>query len=233
MKKKNVILVVSIIICLIACILIFLVNVLGLNIIKHKDIQLGELSVKYYGSFSSVKTVKIYDGAIRLGTFELSVSNEILDNSNKYLPYLDDLNQDGHNDILIPHSLDENGSIRYSVYTWNNEIKMYEGSKILADVSNLTFSDDGNLHSFINLHKTIYPADKNIPEIYETHRISTEYKLIDARFYLVRNYTLIYYSETDAYCYVMADYDTESGEIVSFVEDWMTEEEAAQIKFYK
>ncbi len=233
MKKKNVILIAAIIICLGICILLLLVNVLGLNIIKHEDIQLPLFSVKYYGNFNSAKIVKIYDGAIRRGTFELEVDKNILENSNEYSPYQDDINHDGHDDILIPHSLDENASIRYAVFMWDNENKMFKQTDTLCDVANLTVDENGNLHSFLNLHKTIYPADKNVPEIYETHHIATEYKLIDGDFCLLRNYTLIYYSETDTYCYVTTDYDTASGEIISSVEDWMSEEESSKIKFYK
>ena len=73
----------------------------------------------------------------------------------------------------------------------------------------------------------------NVPEVYESHKINTEYKIIDEKISLVRNYTLIYYSDTDAYCFVKTDYDIKSGEIISSVEDWMSEKEASQIKFYK
>ena len=233
MEKKKLILIISIIICLLACIFLLLVNVFGLNLIRHEDIQIDNISLKYYGNLNSVKVVKIYDGAIRRGTFEIGVDKSILEKSNEYSPYLDDINQDGHKDILLPHSFDQSNSIRYSVYIWNNVSKMFEETEELTDVANLTFDDEGNLLSFVNIHKTIFPADKNVPEIYESRRISKKFKLIDGAFHLVSDYTLIYYSETDAYCYSMTDYDPVSGEIVSLTEDWMTEKEAAQIKFFK
>ena len=110
MKKKNLILIVAIAVCFIACLLLLLVNVFDLNIIKHHDIQIGDLNVKYYGNFKTVKTVKIYDGSIRRGTFELSVDNEIIENSNEYPPYLEDINMDGHEDVMIPHSKDASGT---------------------------------------------------------------------------------------------------------------------------
>ncbi len=233
MKKKNVILIAAIIICLAICILLLLVNVLGLNIIKHEDIQLPLVSVKYYGNFNSAKIVKIYDGAIRRGTFELEVDKNVLDNYNENLPYLDDLNNDGHDDILIPHSFDAQTSIRYAVYIWNNEIKMFEESKALSDVANIEFDDNDVLTSFLSLHNVIYEAQSNVPEVYENHRICKEYKLLDGTFRLIRENNLIYYSETDAYCYVTTNFDAENGEIISSVEDWLNEEEASQIKFYK
>ncbi|MBR2387588.1 MAG: hypothetical protein IKB02_02330 [Clostridia bacterium] len=233
MKKKNIILIAAIALCLAACILLLLVNVFKLNIIKHGDIQLLNISVKYYGNFNSVKAVKIYDVSIRRGTFELTVDKSILDNSKEYAPYLDDLNGDGHNDILIPHSLDANNSIRYALYIWNNENKMFEGYNDLADLANISFNEEGNLTSFSNLHNVIFEAQANVPKVYENHRIITEFKLVDGIFRMVSKNELIYYSDTDIYCLVTTEFDDKTGEVVSFIEDWLNEKEASEIKFYK
>ena len=232
MKKKNLILTVAIAVCFIACILLLLVNVFDLNIIKHHDIQIGDLIVKYYGNFKTVKTVKIYDGSIRRGTFELSVDNEIIENSNEYPPYLEDINMDGHEDVMIPHSKDASGTPRYAVYLWNNDIAMFEECSSMLDIANLTKGDDNSFFSSMTIHKVIYEAQINIPEIYEEHKINTEYKLIDGKLNLIRNYTLVYYSSTDAYCYITTDYDATTGEIISSLDDWMSEEEASQVRFY-
>ena len=55
--------------------------------IKYDEIQVNNLFVKYYGDFDGVNIVKIYDGAIRRGTFELQVDKNILDKSNENPPY--------------------------------------------------------------------------------------------------------------------------------------------------
>ncbi len=232
MKNKNSFLIVAIAIALIACVMLLLVNVFELNLIKHHDIQLGELSVKYYGDFNKVKIIKIYDGSIRKGTFDLSVDKNILLNSNEYSPYFDDINEDGHEDILIPHSKDAADTPRYAVYLWNNQIKMFENVPFMVDIANLSKGDESNYFSLVSLHKTIFEEQKNIPEVYEYHKINTEYQIVNEKICLVKNYTLIYYSETDAYCYVKTDYDPENGEIISCIEDWIDEKEASEIKFY-
>ena len=232
MKKKNLILIVAIAICFIACILLILVNVLGINIIKHYDTQIGAFDIKYYGNFNTVKAVKIYEGAIRRGTFDLFVDKEIIENSNEFPPYLEDINADGHEDIVIPHSKDSTDTQRYAIYLWNNNTAMFEECTAMQDVSNLTKGDNNNYFSSMTVHKVIYEEQINIPEIYEEHKINTEYTLIDGKLYLSKNNTLIYYSETDIYCYVTTDYDPTSGEIIYSLEDWMSEKEVSKIRFF-
>ncbi len=233
MKRKNIVLYIAIALCLIACLLVFIVKKFELNIIKYDSIQVGELSVKYYGDFDGVGKVKIYNGSIRRGTFELRVDKDILDNLNETSPYLDDINGDGHEDILIPHSKDSNLDVRYAAFLWNNDIEMFEASEALKDIANISIDDEGVLSSDMTLHHVTFPAEKNIPEEYEKHYVSAEYKLIEGNFKPLREYTLIYYSENDIYCYVKKDYNTESGELISFEEDWMSSKEAEQIKIYK
>ena len=226
MKRKNIVLFIAIAICLVLCLFVFLVKVAEVNIIKHDDINLGELSVEYYGGFDVVRVVKIYDGSIRKGTFELLVDKDLLAKSNEYPPYLDDLNGDGHEDILIPHSTDSKLNVRYAAFIWNNDKKMFEECELLGDIANISINESDVISSNMELHIVITPEQKNTPEEYEKHYISAEYKIEDGKITPIREYTLIYYSENDIYCHVMKDYNPENGELISTVEDWMTPEEA-------
>ena len=233
MKRKNIVLFIAIALCLVLCLFVFLIKVVEVNIIKHDEITLGELSVEYYGGFDIVRIVKVYDGAIRRGTFELSVDKELLDRSNECPPYLDDLNGDGHEDILIPHSTDSNLDVRYAAFIWNNETKMFEECELLADIANISINDSDVLSSNMELRIVTIPEQKNIPEEYEKYYISAEYKRADGKITPIRQYTLIYYSENDIYCHVMEDYNPENGELISTVEDWMTPEEAEKLQSKK
>ena len=230
MKRKNTLLYIAIIIVILACLFVLSVKTLGLNIIKHHDTQLSGLTIKYYGGFNGINIVKVYDGAIRRGTFELSVSKDVIDSINKNPPYLYDLDRDGSEDLLIPHSSDKNGDIRYAVFFWKNNVSMYEASEILHDVANLKIDDDHSITSSVSLHTVIHPEENNLPEIYEDRTILTEFKLSPDGFKLLREYTLVYYSENDIYCYIKHDYNTDTGELVSAVEDWLTPEEASKIQ---
>ena len=230
MKKKNIILCIAIAICLIACIFVLLVKVFEINLIKHDSIQTGGFNVKYYGTFDGVKLVKIYDGVIRRGTFELTVDKELTDKSNENPPYLKDINLDGHEDFLIPHSKDKNGDLRYAAFIWNNEIKMFEASELLGDIANMSMDEVDVLHSSMTIYNVVFPGGHNVPEEYEEHHITAQYKLVNGKFQPLREYDLIYYSESDIYCYSKKDYNPENGELVEFEEDWMTPEEAEELK---
>ena len=232
MKRKNALLLLAIIICLIACVFVLVIKTFEINVFKIHEYQLSEFSVKYYGGFDGIRVIKIYDNAIRRGTFEVTVKDEFIDKTNEYPPYLEDLNKDGHDDILIPHSKDSNLAVRYSAFLWNNESKMFEESEKLSDIANISYEGD-SLYSNMTIKKVLYPEDKNVPEVYETYRINTEYTVYENDIRCLREYTLIYYSETDIYCYVKNDYNVETGELISSIDDWLNPKQAAEIKFYK
>ena len=228
MKRKNIILCIAIAVCLSACIFVFLVKVAGVNMIKYEELQLNNLFIKYYGDFDGANTVKVYEGSIRRGTFELNVDKNILDKSNENPPYFHDLNGDGHDDILIPHSTDVNLAVRYAAFIWNNDTKMFEACKPLSDIANFSIDDSDILSSNMELKVTISPEEINVPEIYENHYVYLDCKLYEGNFVILREDTLIYYSENDIYCNTIKHYDTKSGEIIFEDEDWMTPEEAEE-----
>ena len=232
MKKKNTLLLATVIICIIACLFALLVKAFDLNIFKLYEIQLGDIYIKYYGGFDGIQIVKIYNGAIRRGTFELNVSEEIIETANENTAYLEDLNKDGHDDVLIPHSMDSSLAIRYSAFLWDNETKMFEKYEALSDIANISYEGD-SLYSNMSIKKVLYPEDKNVPEVYETYSINAEYIIYENAIRCLREYTLIYYSETDAYCYTKNDYDIKTGEIISSIDNWLTSEEVSNVTFYK
>lgn len=231
MKTKNIFLSIAIIICAILCIFLFLTNVLGLNIVKHYSMQLGDFTLKFYGNFSEVTTLKIYDGAIRRATLEFSADRDIFYDPSNYDPYFDDLNGDGHPDIIVPHSKDHSTSNRYAAFLWDNETKMFIDTGVLNDVANIKINkDDYSLTSYMVLHTTLFEEELNMPEMYEESQILKEFKIIDGNYILYREYSLTYYSETDIYCYSKYEYDKDSDELVCSSENWLSPEEAAKIE---
>ena len=231
MKAKNIFLLIAIIICSALCIFLFLTNVLGLNIVRHHTMQLDGFTLKFYGSFSEVTTLKIYDGAIRRATLDFSADPDIFSDPSKYQPYLEDLNSDGHPDIIVPHSKDHTDSTRYAAFLWDNEAKMFTDTGVLNDIANIKINkDDHSLTSYMVLHTTIYEEQLNIPEMYEERQILKEFKIIADKYTLFREYSLIYYSESDIYCYSKYDYDAENGELICTSESWLTAEQATKIE---
>ena len=228
MKKKNIVLYIAIALCALACIFVLLIKVFDLDLIKHNSVQVGEFNVKYYGDFDSVHSIKIYDDLVRRGSFDLEADKAVITKLNENSPYLDDLNGDGHEDMVIPHSKDYNGNLRYAVFLWNNDTKMFEASEALCDIANVSI-DDGIISSSMTLYKTVWEGGINLPEEYEKSYVSAEYQIANGKVMPLREYTLIYYSENDIYCHVKNDYNTENGEIAQFEEDWMTPEEAEKI----
>lgn len=228
MKRKNIVLYIAIAICVLACIFVLLVKVFNLNLIRHNTVQVGEFSVKYYGDFDSVHKVKIYDGLVRRGTFELIADKETVVKSNENAPYLKDINADGHEDMIIPHSKDVNLDVRYAAFLWNNDTQMFEACDILSDIANISV-DDGIISSSMTLYKVVWAGGANLPEEYEKSYVSANYKIVDGKVMPLREYTLIYYSENDIYCHVKKDYNPENGEMIEFEEDWMTPKQAEKI----
>ena len=229
MKRKNTILTIAILICVLACLFVFCVRAFNLNIIKHHEVQIGDFTINYWGDFKNVRSISIYENGVRRGSFDISIDKNVIEAANEVPPYLDDLNGDGHDDILIPHSIGENFTFRYAAFIWNNDIKMFEASVLLRDAMDIKHTDNETLTTYLKLHKAIYPEQLNIPEVYEEYRIFTEYKIYQGDLCISHEYTLIYYSETDAYCYVKTDYDVTTGEIISNIEDWLSPREASEI----
>lgn len=233
MKTKNILLSIAIIICSALCIFIFLTNVLGLSIVRHYAMQLDNLTLKFYGNTSSVTTLKIYDGAIRRATLDFSAASDIFSDPSKFQPYFEDLNGDGHSDIIVPHSSDDIENTRYAAFIWNNETKMFEDTGALNDIANIKLNkDDRSITSYMMLHTTLYEEQLNAPEIYEEKQLLKEFKIVDGKYTLFREYSLTYYSESDIYCYSKYDYDTESGELVCTDESWLSPEKATEIELH-
>ena len=232
LSLKKIITWAAIIICVIACAFIIITDSFGIeiNIIKHHDTQLNGLTLKFYGDLKEIKLLKVYDGSTRRATLKISVDKAILEEAHTFQPYLDDLNGDGHLDLIVPHSKDDNQDFRYAAFLWDRNSSMFTDSGALNDIANISLNTDtGTITSTMLIRTLIAEEQPNLPEIYETRKVLTEYKMIDDYFVAYREVALTYYSETDIYCYSIYDYDPELEKLVYTDEQWISAEKAQNI----
>jgi hypothetical protein len=192
--------------------------------------QMGEYTLKFYGNLEKTHVLKVYEGSIRRATLPISVENEIFDEANKLIPYLEDVNGDGHPDLFVPHSKDNNLDFRYAVFVWDNKSSMFTDTGVLGDLANIKIDlNENTVTSKMLLRTVVAEAQPNLPEEYESKNVYNEYKLINGTFVAYRKLSLTYYSETDIYCYSIFEYNSETKELEYFDEQWMDAEEAKNI----
>ena len=192
--------------------------------------QLNGYTLKFYGDFEKTHILKVYEGSVRRATLPISIENDIFEEANKFIPYFEDINGDGHPDLFVPHSKDTNLNFRYAVFLWNNKASMFTDIGVLNDLANIKVNTDQNTVSSSMLIRTVIEEAKpNIPEIYTTEKIFTEYKIIDDVFVKYNEISLTYYSETDIYCYSIYEYDIETKTLECVEERWLSEEKADEI----
>ena len=231
-KRKNIIFYVVAICCIIVCLFIIITNVFNIELylIKHHEMQLNEYTLKFYGDFEKTHVLKVYEGSIRRATVPILVENEIFDEANKLIPYLDDVNGDGHLDLFVPHSKDNNLDFRYAIFTWDNNSSMFTDTGVLYDLANIDVDlNENTVTSKMLLRTVVAEAQPNLPEEYELKNVYTEYKLIDGAFVSYRELSLTYYSESDIYCYSIYEYNSESKELEYLDEQWIDAEDAQNI----
>ena len=231
-KRKNIIFCIAVICCIIVCLFIIITKVFNIELylIKHHEMQLSEYTLKFYGDLEKTHILKVYEGSIRRATLPISIENEIFDEANKLIPYLDDVNGDGHPDLFIPHSKDNNLDFRYAIFTWDNESEMFTDTGVLGDLANIEVDlNENTITSKMLLRTGVTESQPNLTEEYELKNVYTEYKLADGAFVEYRKLSLTYYSESDIYCYSIYEYNSETKELEYFDEQWMDAEEAKNI----
>ena len=231
-KRKNIIFYAAVICCIIVCLFIIITNVFNIELylIKHHEMQLNEYTLKFYGDLEKTHILKVYEGSIRRATVPLLVENEIFDEANKLMPYLEDVNGDGHPDLFVPHSKDNNLDFRYAIFIWDNNSSMFTDTGVLCDLANIDVDlNENTVTSKMLLRTVVAEAQPNLPEEYELQNVYTEYKLADGAFVEYRKLSLTYYSESDIYCYSIYEYNSETKELECFDEQWMDAEEAKNI----
>ena len=231
-KRKNIIFYVVAICCIIVCLFILITNVFNIELylIKHHEMQMGEYTLKFYGDLDKTHILKVYEGSIRRATLPISVENEIFDEANKLTPYLDDVNGDGHPDLFVPHSKDDNLDFRYAIFTWDNESEMFTDTGVLGDLANIEVDlYENTVTSKMLLRAEVAGTQPNLTEEYETKNVYTEYKLIDGNFVAYREISLTYFLAENIYCYSIYEYNSQTNELEYFDEQWMDAEEAKNI----
>jgi hypothetical protein len=192
--------------------------------------QLNGYTLKFYGDFEKTHILKVYEGSVRRATLPISIENEIFDEANKFIPYFEDINGDGHPDLFVPHSKDNNLDFRYAIFIWDNKVSMFTDTGVLNDLANINVNIDQNTVSSSMLIRTVIVDEQpNLPEIYTTEKVFEEYKFIDGTCVKYKEISLTYYSETDIYCYSTHEYNSETKEFECLDEQWLSEEKASEI----
>lgn len=218
MDKKKLI---TLILCILIVTLIALILINRANIITHYTCDAEGYSFTFKGSFNSVKRVIIKsEGSDKL-SLPFEASKDLFE-ENDFNVSFKDINNDGAKDILIPCLYEEDGDILFSIFTAKNGSFVYsEALRALPFKS----CSEGIIYSEYTHKEIISEAAENTPEDYELTHAIERHVLTGDKFITLERRAIIYYSESDYYCYSIYTYDIEYDELTYSDEKWFSSEE--------
>jgi hypothetical protein len=137
-----------------------------------------------------------------------------------------DVNFDGHDDISLVTSIDNNGT-KYSFWIFNTSGKNFGTDKTLNSLLSPTF--DKNTKTITAPYKThtIDPAVGTEPETYIDEEGMITYEWRQGALTAIHKECITYYSESEIYCVAVWDINAD-GELEPTDERWLMPEQYAQ-----
>lgn len=217
MDKKKLITLIG---CIIIIALLTLILINRTNIISHYTCDTESYSFSFKGSFNSVRKVVIKSEELGRISLPFEASPDIFDSDDFNITFTD-INADGANDILIP-CLYEGEDIFFSIFPAKDGSYVYnEALRSLPFKS----SSEGIIYSEYTQKEIITEATENSPEDYILTHAIERHVLRDAKFITLEKRAIIYYSESDYYCYSVYTYDPEYDELIYSDEKWFSRED--------
>lgn len=209
------------IICLSVVTLALLVSLaaLILNPVSYYEFEQDGYSFNYKGSFGKARRVIIKNDGKKISAVHIKSNANIFDSIEKFSAVIADLDGDSDEDILLPTAHDEESDVICSVLCFDgNEFVAYEG----AALANPTFDAESKIiYTEETVKLVIEEATKNSPEFYEsTEKIAQHAFDADGTLITLAERAIIYYSETDYYCYSIYEYSEETKDLAYVDEIW-------------
>ena len=217
MDKKKLI---TVIICILIVALLTLILINRTNIISHHTCDAEGYSFSFKGSFYSVKKVVIKSEELGRISLPFEASTDIFDSDDFNITFTD-INADGAKDILIP-CLYEGEDTFFSIFTAKDGSFVYnEALRSLPFKS----SSEGIIYSEYTQKEIIAEATENSPEDYILTHAIERHVLRDEKLITLERRAIIYYSESNYYCYSIYTYDPEYDELTYSDEKWFSRED--------
>lgn len=189
-----------------------------LNPIKYYEFEEDGYTFIYKGSFGKARRVIIKNDGEKISTINIKSDADIFDSIEEFKAIVADIDGDAEDDILIPTAHDEEDDVIYSVFLFDGEeFAAYEG----AAVANPMLDESGIIYTEETIKIVIEEETKISPEIYErTEKIAKHAFDADGKLITLEERAIIYYSESDYYCYSIYEYNEEAKDLVYVDEIW-------------
>ena len=218
MDKKKLI---TVILCVFIAALLALILISRANIISHATCSAEDYSFNFKGSFNSTRKVIIKSESTGRISLPFKASPDIFDRDDFIITFKD-INADGANDILIPCSYENDGDTFYSIFIAKDGAFIHNES-----LSALPFisSSEGIIYSEYTNKEIISEATENSPEDYILTKAIERHIFKDEKLITLERRSVIYYSESDYYCYSVYTYDPQYDELMYSDEKWFSQED--------
>lgn len=223
MKKQNRIFLIVFLI-FIFILTLFLIAPTGIfsrfNFQKVSSFTVGEYTFSLYGYRDTARKLKIEQDGKKLGKFDFPATVSELPDDDKRL-ILWDADGNGVKDLFVATGKDGDGDLHYRLFFLTEDGTCVPAGDI--DFANPTPTSDGFVCIETIFRETADP-EKNESVPYEKISCRREFSAVDCHVTENRCITLTYYSETDIYCFSVAEYDAESGELGYPIDKWYSPE---------
>ena len=209
------------IICLSLIALALLVSLaaLILNPVSYYEFEQDGYSFNYKGSFGKARRLIIKNDGEKLSTVRIRSDADMFDYIEDFSAIIADLDGDAEDDILIPTAHDEEDDVIYSVFIFDGEeFAAYEDAALANPVLD---AESGVIYTEETVKVVVQEATKKSPEFYErTEKIAQHMFEESGTLITLAERSIIYYSESDYYCYSIYEYNEEAKDLVYVDEIW-------------
>lgn len=190
-----------------------------INPIKYYEFEEDGYTFIYKGSFGKARRIIIKNNGEMISTVHIKSDADIFDSIEDFKAIIEDLNGDSEVDILLPTAHDEDGDVIYSALLFDrNEFTVYEDAALANPVFD---SESGIIYTEETIKDVIQEAAKKSPEFYElTEKIAKHTFDADGKLITLEERAIIYYSESDYYCYSIYEYSEETKDLAYVDEIW-------------
>lgn len=225
-NKKNLILLIAAIIAITAIIILcFKIFDIHFNFVTYHSFEQDGYSFTFKGSSGEVRKLKIEKDSKKITVLPFEASSEVFDNEFGFSAKFIDINTDENKDLIIPRIVDSDGDIHYQAFLSDTE-GGFTYNELLCDLVNVSVDEENSLVFTDSTFKEIIAEEtKFSPEFFiRTHMIK-KHAFMDGEFITLEERAIIYYSETDYYCYSIYKYDEAEKKLKYVDEQWFDYEE--------
>lgn len=211
--------IITIALAIVALALLLALAALIFNPISYYEFEEDGYTFIYRGSFGKARRVVIKNDGEKISTVHIKSDADMFEGTESFGAIIADLDADADEDVLLPTAYDEDGDVICSVFLFDGaEFAVYEG----AALANPTLDAESKIiYTEETVKVVIEEATKNSPEFYErSEKIAQHAFDANGTLIALAERAIIYYSETDYYCYSIYEYSEETKDLAYVDEIW-------------